>query len=590
MKISRRGVILIIILAVAVAGAAIAYRYWPQRPKTEMSIYVPASSMLYLEITDVPNLLNGFTSTIAWQKLAPVLGISSQLNYLGNVGSFAAATGMGSQEAVVLARSQVAVALTAIEANGDEVKPQFAVIVKTHSDKSQVAAIADRRVASLARYAYGPDAQKSSSEYGGVQVATYTKPGTGRQIVYAVVDDLILLGNNTTSIYSCIDTALQRAPSLSENADLQKTRQSLGHDAIIFAFVSSSGVSRLTQFGAYVFSQGHIVPEDLSDSVNTITGDVASGTLGGIGYSASFDNGVVVDRYLLALKPDVSARLSNQLKPVKSDLQVLKIAPPGVNLTVVNIDQPPQAFETLMATVSSHVNVATSIALRQLVLFVGNNRFGLNPDQPIGPALGNEIALLGWPGDEEPAIAIEVTDQAAIAPVLHRYLQGNPKHPAFVDDQHYNGIEFFTGEDRAGAFLGRFAILGSKEQLMRLIDAWKANSNLSNNAVVRNEIQSRPSQAIMESYEPNQAETADLMLKISSLLRVSDGNPEVLNRPEVHNAVQETPSLVSYTTITEPGIYTETRSALGRFTLLSTLTGKSEEVLDTKPAASPQTK
>src|SRR6516225_11760811 len=99
MKLSRRSRLLLALLAAVAIGLILAYEFWPKRPKAQMAQYVPASAMIYLEIKDVPDLLNGVTSTIAWQKLAPVLGISSQLNYLGNIGSFAAATGMGSQEA-----------------------------------------------------------------------------------------------------------------------------------------------------------------------------------------------------------------------------------------------------------------------------------------------------------------------------------------------------------------------------------------------------------------------------------------------------------------------------------------------------------
>ena len=577
MKLRLRSGILIAVLAAAAIALALAYTFWPKRPKVEMPQYAPASALIYVEVKDVPDLLNGLTSTTAWKQLAPALGLSSQLNYLGDIGSFSAATGLGSQEAVVLARAQIALVVTSIEAKGEEVTPRIALIVKTHSNKEQATAIADRRVAALAKSKYGPDAPRAQSEYAGAQVVTYTKPGTNRQMIYAVVDDLIILGNDSTSIFSCIDTALHRAGSLGENPDLKKTRDNLGADPIIFAFVSSSGLARLTQFGAYIFSQGRIIPDEISGGVDKIASDISNGTMGGIGYSASFENGLVVDRYLAALKPDVSAKLSSQVKAGEGDLEILKIVPPGVSFTVMNVQQPSQTLDSVMATVSARVNVVTSAALRSLVILLSSEKFGLDPNHPIGASLGGEIGVLTWPGESDPALAIEINDQAVVAPVLRRYLQGNPKHPAFVQDEKYQGMQFFTAEDRAGAFLGRFVILAGKEQLKRLIDNWKANKSISNDPAIKNRIESRPAQTLMQSYEPNQHDAGLLMIETAALLRVGDGSPETLNRPEVQAAIKNIPPLVSFTTLREAGFYTESRSAFGRFSLFSLVSNQSDQ-------------
>jgi hypothetical protein len=590
MKLRLRSGIFIALLAAAAIALALAYTFWPKRPKVEMPQYAPASAIIYLEIKDVPDLLNGLTSTMAWKQLAPALGLSSQLNYLGDIGSFAAATGLGSEEAVVLARAQIALVVTSIEAKGDEVTPHLAVIVKTHSTRDQATAIADRRIAALAKSKYGADSQRTQSEYAGSQVTTYTKPGTNKQMIFAVVDDLIFFGNDSTSIFSCIDTALHRAASLGENPDLQKTRENLGANSVIFAFVSSSGLARLTQFGAYVFSQGRIVPDEISGGVDKIASDISAGTMGGIGYSASFENGLVVDRYLAALKPDVSAKLLSQVKPGEGELEILKIVPPGVSFTVMNVQQPAKTLDSVMATVSARVNVVTSAALRSLVILVSSEKFGLDPNHPIGSALGSEIAVLTWPGESDPALAIEVSDQAVVAPVLRRYLQGNPKHPTFVQDEQYQGMQFFTSEDRGGAFFGRFVVLASKEQLKRLIDNWKANKSISNDVGIRNRVNSRPASTLMQSYEPNQREAGLLMVETSALLRVGDGSPETLNRPEVQAAIKDIPPLVSFTTLREAGFYTESRSAFGRFSLFSLVSGSPSEstTVETHPDSPPQ--
>src|SRR5215213_6437255 len=69
------------VLAIAlIAGAYVALR---RPPRVDMARYVPAGALAFVEVRNVADLADGLTGTKAWEELAPLLGVSSQLRQLG---------------------------------------------------------------------------------------------------------------------------------------------------------------------------------------------------------------------------------------------------------------------------------------------------------------------------------------------------------------------------------------------------------------------------------------------------------------------------------------------------------------------------
>src|ERR1051326_7627182 len=110
LRLSRFRVILVLLVLLLLAAGG-GWLYSRRVPRVALESYVPESALGYLEINDVPRLLDRFTATKAWQELAPVYGLSGKLQYAGKVGWLTRVTGIGTRETVLLARSQFAVAV-----------------------------------------------------------------------------------------------------------------------------------------------------------------------------------------------------------------------------------------------------------------------------------------------------------------------------------------------------------------------------------------------------------------------------------------------------------------------------------------------
>lgn len=69
-------------------------------------------------------------------------------------------------------------------------------------------------------------------------------------------------------------------------------------------------------------------------------------------------------------------------------------------------------------------------------------------------------------------------------------------------------------------------------------------------------------------------EAGEMMLAIARLTRVSDGSDEMLEEELLISALGRLPKAVSFTEFREAGVYTESRSPVGSFSLIGLLGGE----------------
>src|SRR5215213_1772156 len=154
MKFLRKALLALLALLLVLA----VWVWWNYPRKVNMTAYVPADTLVYLEANDLPGIATGVISTDAWKALAPAAGIKSGLGNLGWLSRLASWTGIGPADAVVLSRAQVAVTvlgLDTVEA-GDalKIKPRYALVVETHTSESRARSAIENRVGDFARRAY----------------------------------------------------------------------------------------------------------------------------------------------------------------------------------------------------------------------------------------------------------------------------------------------------------------------------------------------------------------------------------------------------------------------------------------------------
>jgi hypothetical protein len=449
-----------------------------------------------------------------------------------------------------------------------EIVPRLAFLIETHADAAQVERFLPGRVRLLAYRMYGSEIDEREEDYKGTKLKIYRARQLDRELVTAQRGSLLLVGNGIESIQSCLDVQQGGQPRLSQDPYLQQARERLGKNSTAFAFITGRSLARLLQLGG-LFMSGGGLGSLVNRENDDLTKVLSSQIINGMAYSSSFDSGQVLERYLLLLRPEIADALRRSVKPADDKPEVTNLfSSMDVDLTLLRVQRPAETLEQALAGISANVNVVVSFALRKLVTELGR-QYGVEPDDPIGPLVGNEMALVKFQGPQEPksALLIEVKDKVKLLPTLSRYLRRD-KNPVKSED--YRGVEIVVAsgsEARAAAFLGNYLLLAPRDQIVAIIDA--RESSRSGVGRIEELIKQSGKEAVIISSRSDRRSAAELMLGLSRALRATDGSRELLNDPLVQSAVAGLPLTVSGTQLVADGVLMESRSPLGAFTLLS---------------------
>lgn len=560
-SISRKQVVLGLLVAVFLA---VGLWFYSQRVRrVSMAQYVPASALGFVEVNNAPQVIEQLTATNAWRQLAPAYGLSDKLNYAGKLGSLAQFAGALGGEATVLARAQFAVAVTALEVQGEQVKPRWALIAETHTGKTNLQSVIERRLPELARRAFGQSTQVAS-EYAGVPIAVYqSAANANRQLLSAQIESVWLLANHPETMRACIETRLGRTPSLANNFYLQQARTAVERSGEVFGFITGEGVTRLLRFGSFMLAGGAIGSVGkaaLAGAVGDIFTDFSSKSTDGAAYGVSFENGAVVDRYSLLLKPDLTETLRTTLKVNTNAPRVLTLLPATVReVTLLNLENPGQAFGTLETAISGRVGAGQSFILRQFLSGMQEAFFGLRADELAARAIGEEVASLNFTDDVEGRIwLLKMRDQALLRKLIEKILTGGGLS---MQREQRAGAELWHSSDEgrgSALFFGGYVGLGKRAQLLKLLEDKRG---LKLNDAPQLAQASRPSQTgMMLGLASTKEDSAELMARVAHAL----GAPKVTAEPAVLNQL---PMAVSVTSLTAQGLLVESHAPLGSFPL-----------------------
>src|SRR3954467_15567344 len=110
-KLRRTAIIVLIAIVVSFA----VWLYWNRIQSANLTALAPADSLAYIEVNDLSNLSQGVERVTAWQSLAPLLDAPANLAPSPWVVRLARWTGIGTADAILFARSQIAVVFTGAE-------------------------------------------------------------------------------------------------------------------------------------------------------------------------------------------------------------------------------------------------------------------------------------------------------------------------------------------------------------------------------------------------------------------------------------------------------------------------------------------
>src|SRR5262245_6797134 len=535
-----------------------------------MATYVPETALGYLEINDWPRLVDNLTSTEAWRELAPAYGVPQELHYFGNLGLWpfgdwiAWMTGRG--EAAMLARSQFALVITGLEVRGEQVKPRIALIAETHSDAGSLREVAEKRLPQFAERAFGRFV-KEGGEYAGIPFEIWRAGDSEKQLLTAQIGGELILANHPEPLRDCIDARLGRAPSMVNNFHLRNSRPLVeppGGGGAMFGFVTGEGVTRMLRFWAFLVSGDMLSKAAVAGAMGDVFTDLSAGATDGIAYGASFENGAVVDRYMLLFKPDLADALRAAVKPAGPQRpnasaqrvpEIMEVIPAEArDVTLIGVENPIKALDGIEAAIAARVGAAQSFLLHQFIIGARDIFLGIKENDKTDGVIGDEIANFNMTGEGKDRVwLVSQRNEAFVKTLIERVFTARG---ATLLRETYKGREIFrSSEARHGSavIVGDFLALGARERLTQLIDAHQSGRSFNNSPqlAAANKI-TQP--AAVKSFTSAKEETGEMLSTIARWTGRAPSRPSALDRLQL---------ATSATTLNDRGVRVESHSPFG---------------------------
>src|SRR5215216_5925561 len=127
-----RPLLALVLLAIVIGAAWI---WWSLPSRVDMADYAPADSLVYVEFNSLASVAQAIQHSDVWQAAAPI--IHNKPTSQSRVMTAAARAGIAPLEAVLFARTQVALVVVGMNASEEndtlKVRPEVAIIAETHT-------------------------------------------------------------------------------------------------------------------------------------------------------------------------------------------------------------------------------------------------------------------------------------------------------------------------------------------------------------------------------------------------------------------------------------------------------------------------
>ncbi|MDT4895272.1 MAG: hypothetical protein QOH25_349 [Acidobacteriota bacterium] len=567
MKFFRKALILFFALLLVLA----IWIWWNRPRKVNMTAYVPADSLIYLEANDLPDIASGIISTDAWKALAPAAGIKSNLGNLGWLSRLASWTGIGPADSVVLSRAQIAVTVLGLDAAdaGDtlKIKPRYALVVETHTGESRARYAVENRVGDFARRAYGAP-RVEQKETDGAKFTTWVAPDGERRIVAAVMGSVAVIGNDEGAVQACLAVRRNERPSLVGNPQVEEMRRRVGgNDALAFGYVSPEGATKLLEMAATAYA-GQISSDPRAQSAAaSMLPPLAKKILGGAGWSARLSEGIVEDRYFLGLQNGVATKLQSALASQQNvALSASELLPAEIySLSRYNYRDPAGAWRGLNSTIAAQADTLGSVLLTRL-LDASLKPYGIEEPDNFLQAIGSEIvtARLDDSGSSTVTI-VEVRDEKTLRDFIAKRLGAKPRAETIGDAE----MLVANNEKRdASSFVQGHLIMGTADNVRRCLEALRTNQTLAADDDFQRtaRLVAAGNSANVVTFTEDYAPARTFITAIATQRGIHE---RPVNETELEGLLKRLRYAVSETQIVDGGFEKRTRSSFGQFGALA---------------------
>jgi hypothetical protein len=336
----------------------------------------------------------------------------------------------------------------------------------------------------------------------------------------------------------------------------------------LFGFITGDGVTRLLRFWAFLISGDALSKAALAGAMGEVFTEFSARATDGIAFGAGFEEGLVVDRYALLLKPDMVDALKKTVKPKGGDPLSTGVIPANADdLTMITVENPMKTLDGIESAISARVGAAQSFLLHQFIIGAREAFLGLKPGDRADEAIGDEIASFGWASDGDDRVwLIAPRDRAFVTTLVERVFTARG---AVLWREKHNGVEIASSSDStrgAAAFVGDFLAIGRRSRLIRLIDSQRSGMTIRS-APQFAAASKPPGAASIRSFGSVSDESGNMM---SAIARWTGGSVPAQSNSE---ALYKLPFAASATSINDRGIYIESRSPFGNFPFFISIAG-----------------
>lgn len=547
----------------------VVWLWWNQPVKVDMAGYVPADSLAYIEANDLPEMAAAIVSTDAWRELSPPAGLNQNFGRLGWLGRLAAWTGIGTSDAVVLARAQVAIAVFGFDAAVEseaaaKISPRIALIAETHTGEGRTRAAVEKLIGEAARSKYGAVRVERKEIDGVPYVSWVAQNDPRRRLVTAVSESVAIVARDEATVQTCLAVRRGERPTLAGDPQLQEMRERLGAgEALAFGYSPTGSAAKILEVVAPLFVGQISTNPNTQSSLAILLPKLANKLIGSVAWSTRVVKGSVEDTYALdlpgALAPRLSEAMAASTDPLLSADELLPES--TSQLSSYHFRDPENAWRGLNAAISSQVDALTAIpisrALESLL-----RPYGIESPQEFLHATGGEIVTARLESESEKKVLIVgVRDRDALRRQTLKRLGAGAR------TEKLGGEEILISpdaEEGAASFVGNLLVAGSVEDVRRCLTARADGRTLAKVEAYRAAKMDNANNApppittVMNDTGPSRA-------LILFFVRQHDAGSKSLDAEALESALRRRPHSISETRLTATGFEKRTRSSFGQF-------------------------
>lgn len=555
----------IIIIIPALLCLACLWVWWNRPEKVDMAAYAPADTLIYMEADSLPEIVRSVISTNAWREMAPAAGIDSGSGKFGWLSQFAEWTGIGSNESVLFTRSQVAVCILGFSAAESsetalKISPRGAVIVETHAGEGRVRAAVEKTVGDYARRSLGSGEAKRDDNGRAVLYTWVAPDDTRKRIVAAVMGTLAVIGNDEAAVRACLAARMGERPTLADDPQLKEMRARVGGEgALAFGYAPSGSAAKIVEATIPLFAGQASDEPQVQRILVSLLPKLAHRTIGSAAWGTHFEDGSIVDNYLLLLPDGVTSRLSDAA--IGSDAPMSgadELLPADTfQISSYNYRDPEAAWLSLNAGLSTRVDAihapVVTLALEALL-----KPYGVESPREFLRATQSEIltARLKEASDSK-VLIVRVRNREELLRQVRKHLGEGVQLIKSGDDELMVSADAGQG---AASLVSDFLILGTEEDVRSCLSARAEKRTLASTERLKTAAASSSDrQAHVMTVTSDEEAARSFVLNFA---RRRKG--VTFDEGGFRLALGRLPYSVSETRITHDGIEKRTRSSFGQ--------------------------